>query len=280
MSTTALRALVNGRVLPLVENNAIRQLRLGVTSDSDVLFEKIADLNRVNQWQNTPHFEIARAECQGTCFIESFWGARIFQDKHRFTARWITEVPPYHHRQRHLPLGSHSFSSISEAKKNIAKYLPFNLKLRIHAFAVLTFMWRFMEFSWQAVCVGRRMFSMRPRKISDRIGRGIKERALHSSDVANLIVLLITRSVVKVNDIRGKPKVVILGKGDALIMRLFIWLRILPMATVVEMKDRDTARQVAASVIDSDGAVLLAGNAYVRFYSDFADCPRDKVLIV
>lgn len=51
-------------------------------------------------------------------------------------------------------------------------------------------------------------------------------------------------------------------------------------ARVVEAKDRNSARQVVASITENDSTVLLSGNAYVRFHSDFAACPRDKVIIV
>lgn len=276
MSTTALRALLSGRVLPLVENNAIRQLRLGATSQDEVLVEKIIDFDRVNLWRNNDLSDIARSECQGAQFIESFRGARISQDKQRFTAEWIAEIPTCRHKSD-PPLSSHSFSSISEAKKTISEYLPFSLRLRVRFFAMLALLWRLMGFLWQAARAGRRVLSLRPGRISDHIGRGLKERVLHSSDAANLIVLLVTR---RSEAIHSKPMVVVLGKGDALIMRLFIWLRLLPTAMVIEAKDRDSARQVAASVTEGDGAVLLSGTAYVRFYSDFAVCPRNKVVIV
>jgi hypothetical protein len=276
MSTTALRALLSGRVLPLVENNAISQLRLGATSQDAVLIEKIVDFDRVNLWRKNKLSDITRSGCQVVQFIESFRGARIFQDKQRFTAKWIAEIPTCRHKSD-PPLSSHSFSSILEAKKTISEYLPFGLTLRLRLFATLALMWRLAGFLWQAVRAGRRVLRLRPRKISDYIGRSLKERVFHSSDAANLIVLLVTR---RSKPICSKPKVVILGKGDALIMRLFIWLRILPTAMVIEAKDRDSARQVAASITEGDGAVLLSGNAYVRFYSDFAACPHDKVVIV
>lgn len=276
MSTTALRALLSGRVLPLVENEVIRELRFGATSEGEISLEKLVDTNRAVQWGKNHRPNVVHAACPGDHFVESFWGARIFQDKHQFTAEWIAKNPPCS-GGRALSLGSRSFSSISEVRKNILEHLPFSLKLRIHAFAVLTFMWRFAELSWRGIFRARQMFSLHPKNISDRIGQGFKERLLHSSDAANLIVLLVMRSA---KGIRDAPKVVILGKGDALIMRLLVWLHILPTARVVEAKDCNSARQVVASITENDSTVLLSGSAYVRFHSDFAACPRNKVLIV
>ena len=275
MSTTALRALLSGRVLPLVENKAIRPLRLGATADGALSLEKLVDTNRAVQWGKNHRPDALQAECPEAHFVESFWGAYIFQDKHQFTAEWIAKNFLCSGR-RALSLGLRSFSSISEARNNILEHLPFSLKLRIHTFAVLTFIWCFAELSWRAIRGAIQMFSLHPKKISDRIGRGIKERLLHSSDAANLIVFLVMRNA---KGIRNAPKVVILGKGDALIMRLLVWLHILPTARVVEVKDRNSARQIVASIPEND-SVVLSGNAYVRFHSDFAACPRDKVLIV
>jgi len=276
MSTTALRMLLSGRVLPLLENEAIRQLRLGAVANGALSLDKLVDANRVARWGKNHRPSAVHAECPEAHFVESFWGARIFQDKYCFTAEWIMKNTPCMGKLA-APLSSRSFSSISEARENILEHLPYSLKLRIHAFSVLVFIWRVAELSWRAIGRIGQMRSLHPMKISDRVGQGIKERLLHSSDAANLIVLLAMR---RANGIRSAPKVVILGKGDTLIMRLLVWLHMLPAAKVVEAKDRNSARQVVASITEDDSAVLLSGNAYVRFHSDFADCPRDKVVIV
>jgi len=276
MSTTALRALLARRVLPLVENSAVRQLRLKETPESALPVDKLVDAERVTQWGKDDPFNRTQAECLETHFVESFWGARISRSMHRFTAEWIAE-PPLHFRGHASLLGARSFSSIAEAKRNILEFIPFSLRLRVHAFATLTFVWRVTELAWKLVRRTRRMFGLHPRKISDRISQGVKERLLHSSDAANMIVLLVSR---KNRNLHSPPKVVVLGKGDAVIMRLFIFLRILPMATVFEARDRNTARDVVAVTAKENGAVLFSSNAYVRFYSDFASCPRNKVLIV
>lgn len=86
MSTTALNTLVTGRVMPLVENPAIRMLREGSATSEGALLDALIDTERLESWLDVTHDaqSVTSPAVSGPVCIDYYLGHEIYQDGLRY----------------------------------------------------------------------------------------------------------------------------------------------------------------------------------------------------
>jgi len=91
MSTTALQALACGRVMPLVENPAIRQMRCQKDHDNSTITELLIPSAKKEQWllnrMESLQHQITPTDAKHC--VAFYRGARIYQVGNKFSAEWM-----------------------------------------------------------------------------------------------------------------------------------------------------------------------------------------------
>jgi len=139
MSTTALQALACGRVMPLVENLAIRALRTSVTMDGQELTDILISPDAKEQWlqANMASIQEANKKTNSKQCVVSYRGAKIYQAGSVFSAEWIINRNSIY---------EDTYSSLVEMKKAIDGILPLAIRFWLRVFLPVGWMLRVLAF--------------------------------------------------------------------------------------------------------------------------------------
>jgi len=269
MSTTALRALATGRVLPLEENPAIRALRTtGIAPEAALELLIRRDARR--EWRIGTAEGAADTSYEG--LLECYRGAQLVQTRDGYAVRW----PEDQQTPRAARCNSLSFASLAEARAAVDGCFRAIDRLRIKAIARLVWLSHLLELGWDALrkrkLTLRNLFS---RAGSDRLAKGVREGAFVSSDIANLIamLLLLPRSET------ARRSVVVLGAGEATVLRSCMTLGLLPRCAVSRVGDTAQASTIVSRAALEQRRLLVSVGAFVRFHENFSACRRTDVLV-
>lgn len=264
MSTTALRALLCGRVKPLVENPAIRALRTGSGGDPEA---QLIRRDAIEMWDRSRLRSVGILYPSDThaCVLRHH-GATVELDGTTLTVTHEdgTSAGP--------------FDSLTDAmvavERRLSRSLRFRLKLLGPAGALLHI--------GLALCrLGRRPLSTllrwrrQRRNLGDRIARGVMEQRLFSTGLANLVTLLVRRH--RSGRHRHAPMLVVSSQADRLLVRLMVLMRLLPPAHVAVAEDRRALERLLED--DARMPLLLHEDVYLRFHAMLAHTDRSRYVL-
>lgn len=263
VSTTSLQALLSGRVLPLVENPAIRAARLGAAAAPEALMERLIRPGAPTDWEH------ARLDGHGApvCPVDTpnrigtFLGTPLYQDAARFTVG----TPPF---ARDAGLEARRFASAAEAVAAVAEALPPAWRRRVALVRSLS------RHSDLALRIGRRLLQLRlpsPARIWRHLTRrpaahaaapGHAVQWTEAADLDNLVIAFLAAA----RDHAPPPELAVTSPPIRLALRLAMLTGLLPAAPVRVVGDSADARRLVAERTTLGRPVLMQGLAYLRYY--------------
>ena len=132
MSTTSLEALASGRVMPLVENEAIQKLRTHAATDEAALLDKIILPENLDYWSrdNLENGLTHRPFDGGKMYVQNYKGFIIRSELGYYYAHLIIE--PDRGRQPAEPYKVYfEASSVEAIREKIDRAMPWTVKLGI-----------------------------------------------------------------------------------------------------------------------------------------------------
>jgi len=144
MSTTALESLISRRVMPLIENPAIRMLRDGEGQTSEELVKLIITKALVDGWsyKNRRLFIKKLKSIRQSRFIESYRGFRIEKASSRYEAKLFTDL---HQNSADKIISHYTENSLGTIKKKINGLVSVAIALSLKVGAVYLFFTRLVE---------------------------------------------------------------------------------------------------------------------------------------
>lgn len=141
MSTTALQALVCGRVMPLVENPSIRQLRYQNDHDDSTIAELLIPSTKKKQWlrnrMESLQHQIAPTDSKHC--VAFYRGVRIYQVGNKFSAEWMWLT-------NGDSIDGKTHASLAKVRKAIDRMLPLSDKLRLQTVLLIGWFFRVLAF--------------------------------------------------------------------------------------------------------------------------------------
>ena len=280
MSTTALQALVCGRVLPLVENAAVRSWRYGDTFSEEELLPRLIRPEAVTKWRRENMDNLYQNICpvdMRSC-IASYRGAMIYQNGREFSVQWTCMD-----NREGDKLSARTFHSLSETRAAIDAALPRAMKLRLKVFGLLAWPIRataFIRNGLQLVLKKPSLLLRSLSKTTNHIFRGLKEQELFSSNICDLIAMLLQVTGLDANKSGGpRPLLVVLSRCDAFVLRFMVVIRLLPAAHVLLVQDTETTHRYFADRGRHKGRVFIQSSVYLRFHSEFGNLGKRDFII-
>lgn len=280
MSTTALQALTCGRVLPLVENAAVRSLRYGDTFNEEELLSLLIRPEAAMEWQQESMDNLSQdvhPVDKQSC-VASYRGAIIYQNGREFSVQWACMD-----NCRRDKLSEFTFHSLGEVRTAIDTALPRTIKLRLKVFGLLVWPIRAAAFIRSGLLRVLKKPSLLLRSLSkttNHISRGLKEQELFSSNIRDLIAMLLQVTGLDAKKSGGsKPLLVVLSHCDAFVLRFMVVIRLLPAAHVLLAQDTETTHRYFADHRRHMGHVFIQSSVYLRFHSEFGNLGKKDVII-
>lgn len=144
MSTTALESLISRRIMPLIENQAIRMLREGEGQASQESVKLIVNKDFVDDWicRNRRLFIKKLKSIRQSRFIDTYKGFRIEKGTSLYEAKLFTDL---HQNSTDNPAFHYTENSLETIKKKINGLISAAIALSLKAGAVYLFFTRIVE---------------------------------------------------------------------------------------------------------------------------------------
>jgi hypothetical protein len=274
VSTTSLMALVSGRTLPLVENKAIKSIRLGENYSVGKLIEKAIN------YDDAPHWDIGllnngiynSPKIDGMNLVESFYGSRIYQGNDSFTVKSI-----YHEKINHQS-EPEKYRSIEEARIAIKSDLDIQLKIKTKIYKSLVDLLYFMRLVTQVLRSPSILSPHRLINAPDIITRAYAVRNIFSSSMIDMIIYL---DEMKANEETTEvPVIIILDKIDAVILSLFRIVGLFQKIECDRIFNSIDVKKIGLRSQKEKRIIYVVASTFVRFYSEFMKYDKDKIVVV
>jgi hypothetical protein len=274
VSTTSLMALVSGRTLPLVENKAVRSIRLGENDNVENLIEKAINYDDAPHWDidllnngiyNTPKID-------GMNLVESFYGSRIYQGNDSFTVKSI-----YHEKINHT-LEPEDYRTIEEARNAIKSELDIQIKIKTKMYKLLVDFLYFIRLITQVLRSPSILSPSRLINAPDMITRAYAVRNIFSSSMIDMIIYLDEmRETEKTTEV---PVVIILDKIDAVILSIFRIFGLLPEIECDRIFNSKDVKELGTKSETESKKFYVVASTFVRFYSEFKKYEKEVIVVV
>jgi hypothetical protein len=278
MSTTALQALVCGRILPLVENRAVRMLRTKQSLGEEKLLSFLIRSTALVHWQrdNLGHFHREAHPIDSKSCILYYRGARIYQDGVQFSIQWMWADQGSEEKSL-----SKAYTSIAEACSAIDMALPRRLKLSLRLFATLQWLINTATFIGKSL----RTLFRNPSVLLHRLGkapnymvRSVYEQKRSYSDISNLIALVV--QIARKQRRTSRPIVAVHTRSDAFFLGMMRWAISLPIGRVILIQDMEAVNRYFSDPEPEEAPIILQSSVYIRFYPAFAAFRKKGFFIV
>lgn len=274
MSTTSLLSLINKRIFPLVENNAIRKLREGEASGNiDDLLDCAIDKERMHNWSrellDSNSGNIYKLDSKH--LIETYCGCRIYQDGEIFSIETIKND------QANIMLYEEQFNSIEKAKIFVESLLTNNTRTKILFYKILSKILYVIKHVIFVLKEPRKIFKLfNFFKVREKINRDLKTRNIFSANIVDLIIYLNQQN----KGIDSNFKIILLDKIDEIVIRLFVKLNLIPAILVTRIFNKTDLIKVINKKNDAKNKLLIPSSTYIRFYTVFIDRDELELIIV
>ena len=270
MSTTSLFALVSRRVLPLVENAAVRMLRQGrpLPAEPDSL---LIDQGRAAQWRHSELDGGQRpAPRDGEPYLAgSYRGARVVSAPAGYMGQWIGRPP-----LRDLLHGK-TFTSLDALHAAVDASLGLRQRFWLFSYHALS---RALHIARLLVRICRRpdLLTGNITQLRNVAGRVSRDQKITFSGVQDVLIYL------GAAPLRADPpaQVVVLDQIDELLLRLFADLRVLPRVNTVRVADLADAGKALDAARSSAAHLLIQASIFMRFYSVFRQAGSADLTVI
>jgi hypothetical protein len=269
MSTTALSALVTGRVLPLVENPVVRLMREGEPASEHVLRCLIAP-DRVQYWCDAFKPPTGSATYAGV--VQSYRGAHIVQEGERFRYCWPSTG---NSRCEGPSTDNRTYTSAAEAKAAVdASFTP-GERAVIKASAFAARIAHFLKLAHLGMFKRKLpLHQILSQQGTDRITRGLEEGASFSDGVAGLVGCLLR--LPRTSEARS---VIVAEAAEAAVIYWLVRFRVLSRVRVLRVGSTLMAAEAVNAVGTSSLTAIVSATAYTRFHQVLSSLPRPALTV-
>lgn len=276
MSTTALMALVSGRVRPLVENRSIKLLRENGSVAQDHLLTSLIDREAAKTWNRNDLKKARRApgKIDERNLVDSYFGARILQDEQGYTCQWIAGWPADHDVNDDV---SQHFATVDDAKQAVVRSSPKIIRrlIGLHECVVRTCA---MGIALRRLM--RDVMRLSPHRLTEYRQRVAVEFGAHNIFLfgrADLVVFVVRNR----NDYsRTRTTIAVSSYLSRFALSILMTLRIVPPQDVVCVKDVRRAKDVSMTVSSGEGVLWVPAKLYVKFCSAFNTCGVNRLVVI
>lgn len=280
VSTTALQSLVCGRVLPLVENPAIRQLRIQKSEKHDELLALLIRPESEQLWRkdNLANADAVIQPTEQLSCIKPYRGMGVYQNGSRFFV-----LPRGFQGDR--VANQTAYQTLQDACSAIDATLRAGVNARILVFKAMRAPFRLFSMLTRAVRAFLRspaFFARRLRNLHHGVSRVVGEQDQLDSNAIDVIVSAMQHADIPVepggkNDL---PLVVVLRPSDAFVLTLMKWAKLIPVAKVLAVQNSSDVERFLTRKIYLDVPVLLQSSVFIRYHQFFPQDTRYNVCIV
>lgn len=271
MSTTSLLSLVSRRILPLVENAAVRMLRNGETLPQHGLDALLVDRQRAGEWR---HSELdgagSRPATSGAPhLVGSYHGARILHGAAGYSAHWIGDRPEVD------ALNGNTFPSQRELRIAVDRALGPRLRFWLGSYRMFCSL---LHLARPLVRILRRPARLREsvRDLASATRRVIRDQHSSQSGMQDLLVYLGAGP----GELNAGLRIAVLDHIDGLLLRLFAVLRVVPAAEPVRVAGLEDAARALSETRAAGTRLLVPAGMFIRFYSVFARAAAADLQII
>lgn len=254
MSTASLLSLVEGRILPIKENTAVRMLREHSGISSEELINYLVNNKEMEYWKKSRlnNINSSSLSIDREYLYDFYLGTRINKSTNGFIAKWITNS------------NSAIYSkTLPEVKQHIKRQLPVRLQAMLLLYSFLS---KLRGLKRKAV-----IFLKSPTIINYvRKTKKFKSRRntdTHLNSFLSGITNLIAYSFLMRDNIDKTvpPTVVITDVFDCRLVKTFIYINMLPPLNVSRVNSVTDLEKITSDNINKT-SVWMAAATYVRFY--------------
>ncbi len=297
VSTTALEALTSGRIMPLLENQAIRHLRDGTAQPGSDATEKLIRPQSF-EWWDRDHMRSATSHRQfadATAHVQNYKGFSIHNELGFYYAHLLVETD----RSRQ---SSHAYRiyfegpSLEDVRAQIDRATPGLLNVVLTGSRMFILLWQITSYAWskvlkpllhrciaQAKAVGAALGGAYKR-LRWRFEQFVRERAQIAESLSDIIPNLYHFSRARPDLATGATPVLLVdSKRFVIYLRLLACLRIVPPVRIVRVasiRELETFLEQYRTH-EPKPPLVVARGTYVKFYSVMNTSEyADKVAII
>ena len=276
VSTTALEALTSRRVMPLLENDAIRALRTGSTDNEDLLLGRVIRADSFEQWdrENLQKGESHRLLNDTSARVIKYKGFAIHRELGFFYAHLLVESDSGRQPSERYKIYFDG-TSVNEVCRKIDRAMSPLLNIAVYGGRYFVLLWQVTVYVWsKAIKQPLKNFPARLVEIYKRFRRRLQQFSLEEAVlvdslgdiISNLYYLKTVQSDATGG---GMPILLVDSKHFELYLQLITSihaippLRILRIATPAELNE--FLGEYGAS--GAKNPIILARGVYIKYYA-------------
>ncbi len=284
MSTTALEALTTGRIMPLLENEAIRLLRNGkVTNNSTLEFKLVNPEYSLNWKFNKVDKKLSLKNHENFERIRKYKGFKIIYEAGLYYAYLLADS---HHETKNQ-LNNISFlkiDSLTGVKKKIDKKIPYLIGFASMIAFGYIFLWRGIE---ELLKILKKLFNKFTKTHSQftnkhaglltngyvRIKNRTKQFFIEINSLHRLMIDLIVNIYFIRNCSKSKiekeiPILLVDSRYLKYYLDFLMLIRILPNIKIMQSENRDLIRECldVLNINEWNGRLFLGSNLYAKYH--------------
>ena len=279
VSTTALEALTSRRVMPLLENDAIRALRTGSSGNEDLLFEKIIRADSLKQWnrENLQKGESGRQFNDASTRVIRYKGFTIHRELGFFYAHLLVESDLGRQPGERYKLYFDG-ASVDEVCRKIDHAISPLLNFAVYGGRYFVLVWQVTVYIWsKAIKQPLKPLKYVPARVVEiykrfrrRLQQFTTEKALLADSLADIISNLYYLKTVRSDAAGGgMPILLVDSKRFELYLQLISSIHAIPPLRILRI---DTPAQLNEflgeyGASSAKNQIILGRGAYIKYYT-------------
>ncbi len=276
VSTTALEALTSRRVMPLLENDAIRALRTASADNEELLLGKIIRADSFEQWnqENFQKGESRRLFNDASARVIKYKGFTIHNELGFFYAHLLVESDSGGQSSEHYKIYFDG-ASVEEVRRKIDRAISPLLNFAMSGGRYFVLVWQISSYVWSKAVKQRfKRYLVRLVEIYKRIRRRLQQFSLEEAllvdslgdIISNLYYLRTVRSDLADG---GVPILLVDGKHFELYLKLIASVHAIPPLRIQRIATPAQLNEFLGEY-GASGAknpIILARGAYIKYYA-------------